>query len=112
MIPENLMTMKQNGKATAIPLPCAIASFSPGTNRAEVYPSYVTNRDSDKMIGHAVDRAGQFEAVFGTPPQKKHSFAVLWSLPIMGITPDCPLSFCQPPIRKSYMTMHVCFMKS
>lgn len=58
-------------KEDGLPFPCAIASFSPGTNRAKVYPSYVTNRDSDKMIGHAVDRAGQFEAVFGTPSPKE-----------------------------------------
>lgn len=48
-----------------MPLPGAIAAFSPCCNQDEGFPSHKENAKTDYMLGDAVNRPDQLEAVFG-----------------------------------------------
>jgi len=54
-------------KELEMPGPKAIAAFSPCVNQAEGYPSHRNNAKTDVMLGDAVGRSDQNEAVWGSP---------------------------------------------
>lgn len=54
-----------------MPLPGAIVAYSPCTNQDDGFPSHKENAKTDYMLGDAVNRPDQLEAVFGKNASKE-----------------------------------------
>ena len=66
-----VLSVALRAKAEGLPMPAGIWSFSPCTEQSEGFPSHTKNVVTDYMLGDALNRPGQNEAVFGSKSMDK-----------------------------------------